>query len=46
MVSDRKLALRILRRSPAFALVVVLLLALGISLNNSDKSSPESRHTS
>jgi putative ABC transport system permease protein len=33
MISDLKHALRMLRRSPAFALMVVLLLALGIGVN-------------
>ena len=33
MVSDVKHAVRMLRRSPAFALVIVLLLALGIGVN-------------
>ena len=33
MLSDFKHAVRMLRRSPAFALVVVLLLALGIGVN-------------
>jgi hypothetical protein len=33
MISDLKHAVRMLRRSPTFALVVVLLLALGIGVN-------------
>src|SRR5690242_3291745 len=33
MVSDLKQAVRMLRRNPAFTLVVVLLLALGIGVN-------------